>query len=292
MAVLVFSLLGMGRLADAAEETEDGSILLRYSAVDEAKFQIFRVGDITEDNTLILTGKFQEIPIEGKNLDAEDMAVLSETLAAYAAADGINPDRAGRTEDGEVFFGGLEKGIYLVTGERVIQDGVQYDPAPFLTAVPMLNEEGEWLYQTEGEVKYETSTPTEEEIRYQVVKHWAGDQSGQTRPFRIQVDIIKDGELYETCFLSEENNWSCQWTAPDDGSTWQVVERNIPQGYTVKAQQSQKMFILTNTYTAGDLEDGPQTSDRTVFFPAVPLLSLSGIALILTAIVRRNRREA
>ena len=292
MAALLFCVMLLQQTVFAADPEQTGSIRLNYSAVDNAEFKVYRAGEITDNWEFVLTGAFQDIPADLNDLDTEAMTELSETLAAYAAADGIEPDYSGRTdENGQVVFEGLTKGLYLIIGESVIQDGMRYDPVPFLLTVPSQDAEGTWNYQTEADVKYETSVPEKEETEYKVVKYWAGDGSGNARPVQITVDILRDGVLYDTQTLTAENNWSYSWTAEDDGSVWQVVEREIPDHYTVKVEKNKTMFLLTNTYAGDTPEEVPKTGDSSVPLLPVTLLSLSGMVLILAGLAVRGRRE-
>ena len=205
----------------AADKQEEGSLTIHFSAVRGVEFRVYHVGEITEDWEFVLTGEFRDIPAEMNDLDTEEMTALAETLAAYADADGITADYSGITdENGEITFDNLPKGLYLVTGESKISDEVCYTPVPFLITVPSQDAEGSWIYETSADVKYETSVPSEEEIEYCVLKYWSGDGDGQVRPAQITVDIMKNGELYETQILSEANNWTYWWAAADDGSSW------------------------------------------------------------------------
>ena len=292
MAALLFCVMLLQQTVFAADPEQTGSIRLNYSAVDNAEFKVYRAGEITDNWEFVLTGAFQDIPADLNDLDTEAMTELSETLAAYAAADGIEPDYSGRTdENGQVVFEGLTKGLYLIIGESVIWDGMRYDPVPFLLTVPSQDAEGAWNYQTEADVKYETSVPEKEETEYKVVKYWVGDGSGNARPVQITVDILRDGVLYDTQTLTAENNWSYSWTAEDDGSVWQVVEREIPDHYTVKVEKNKTMFLLTNTYAGDTPEEVPKTGDSSVPLLPVTLLSLSGMVLILAGLAVRGRRE-
>ena len=292
MAALLFCVMLLQHTVFAADPEQTGSIRLNYSAVDNAEFKVYRAGEITDNWEFVLTGAFQDIPADLNDLDTEAMTELSETLAAYAAADGIEPDYSGRTdENGQVVFEGLTKGLYLIIGESVIWDGMRYDPVPFLLTVPSQDAEGAWNYQTEADVKYETSVPEKEETEYKVVKYWVGDGSGNARPVQITVDILRDGILYDTQTLTAENNWSYSWTAEDNGSVWQVVEREIPDHYTVKVEKNKTMFLLTNTYAGDTPEEVPKTGDSSVPLLPVTLLSLSGMVLILAGLAVRGRRE-
>ena len=101
------------------------------------------------------------------------------------------------------------------------------------------------------------------------------------------MDIFRDGELYETVILSEENNWSYHWTAPADGARWMVVERNIPEGYTATVEEWGAAFTITNT-APKDPPGTPQTGDSANIMLAVVLLHLSGAGLIALGLYRKR----
>lgn len=276
----------------AADKQEEGSLTIHFSAVRGVEFRVYHVGEITEDWEFVLTGEFRDIPAEMNDLDTEEMTALAETLAAYADADGITADYSGITdENGEITFDNLPKGLYLVTGESKISDEVCYTPVPFLITVPSQDAEGSWIYETSADVKYETSVPSEEEIEYCVLKYWSGDGDGQVRPAQITVDIMKNGELYETQILSEANNWTYWWAAADDGSRWTVVEREIPDSYTVRTERTGTVFRLTNTYTGEEGGESPSTGDTSVPLSLITLLSASGIIMILAGLGVKDRKE-
>lgn len=276
----------------AADQQEQGKITVRYSAVKGVEFRVYFVGEITEEWKFVLTGAFRDIPADLNDLDTEEMTALADTLASYAEADRIEADYSGITDEkGEIIFTNLSRGLYLITGESSFRDGVCYEPVPFLITVPSADADGNWTYETAADVKYETSVPSEEEIQYRVMKYWSGDGDGQTRPDQITVDIMKDGELYETQILSEANNWTYWWTAVDDGSSWTVVEREIPDSYTVRIERTGTVFQLTNTYTGESGGESPSTGDTSVPMFMITLLSASGVIMILTGLVVRNRKE-
>lgn len=293
LAALLLGTALLGSAVSAAEQT--GNICLRYAAVSGAQFRLYLAGEITDNWEFRLTGEFEDIPADLNDLDTEEMTVLAETLASYVDADGIQADYTGRTDaSGEVVFDGLPKGLYLVMGERVIQGGVQYDPVPFLLTVPSQDEDGNWVYQTTADVKYETSVPSEKETEYSVVKYWSGDGDGSRRPVQITVDILKDGEVFTTQTLSSENNWSYKWSAEDNGSVWSVAEREIPDGYTVQIEKNKTAFLITNTY-AGEESGTPQTGDGQMPYYMIFLLAGSGLFMLMAGLVlkdrEKNRRE-
>ena len=121
-----------------------------------------------------------------------------------------------------------------------------------------------------------------------MLKLWKDEGHENSRPESIEVEIFRNGESYEIVTLSQENNWTYRWTAPADGAQWMVVERNIPEGYTVTVESRSTTFILTNSIPKDPTPDTPQTGDSTNILSAVVLLNLSGMGLILLGIFRKR----
>ena len=164
----------------AGEAEQTGEIHLKYTPVQEAQFWVYRVGDITDSWEFELTGEFKEFQMDLNALDTESMAAAAQTLASYVKADRIEADHSGRTDmNGDLYFSGLAKGVYLIDGESIIHEGVRYDPVPVLVTVPSMNEAGEWVYETEVETKYETFIPTGEKKEYRICLLYTSDAADE-----------------------------------------------------------------------------------------------------------------
>ena len=65
------------------------------------------------------------------------------------------------------------------------------------------------------------------------------------------LELLKNGAVYDTVKLSEENSWRYGWTdlpAMENGQPvdWQVTELT-PEGYTVTVSREGETFLVTNT---------------------------------------------
>ena len=130
-------------------------------------------------------------------------------------------------------------------------------------------------------------------IRLSVLKLWRGDEDRNDRPKSIEVEIFCNGNSYKTVILSEENHWAYSWSAKDDGSRWTVVERNVPQGYTMTVEERGSSFVLTNTWTPtypDDPDKPPQTGDTSNILLYIMLMIGSGSALIILGISGKKVR--
>ena len=136
------------------------------------------------------------------------------------------------------------------------------------------------------------------DIQFKVLKLWKGDEGFEGRPTSIEVELFRDGSIFETVVLSEENNWAYSWTADDDGSSWSVVERNIPEGYSVTLEERGTAFVLTNTLIPPDPENPedpeippvvpPKTGDTSNIHLYAVLMFASGSMLIILGITGKR----
>ena len=93
--------------------------------------------------------------------------------------------------------------------------------------------------------------------------------------------------------LTEENHWTYSWSAKDDGSRWAVIERNVPQGYTMTVEERSATFVLTNTRIPTDPDNPsvpPVTGDTSNVLLHVLLMTVSGSMLIVLGISGKKKR--
>lgn len=158
----------------------------------------------------------------------------------------------------------------------LLRDGVPYDSV-------ILNEANNWTYRWIGLDPRYTWTVVEETVPdgytvsidkqgitfvitntyhpdipttdKKVVKIW--DDAGNTdkRPAGIVVELLKNGKVYDTVTLGENNNWSYHWTELDPDAKWSVNEKYIPDGYTATITESGNTFVITNKYKPEEPEE-------------------------------------
>ena len=294
LAILLICILVQPSTACAEElVTMPGNCTLKleYSregtAFEGLEIAIYRVAAMYEDGSYALTGAFSGYPVKIHDIRSQlQWREAANTLAAYAQADGIAPAAMADTdESGNVTFSNLETGLYLV--REVIgrnAEGIcQFEN--FIVFLPTPQTDGTALFDVSAKPK--STVIPEEPAAYQVVKLWKDTGNQNQRPTAITVDILKNGQVAETVILSAENNWSYAWSAPA-GDTWTVVERDVPEGYTVTITENQTLFTITNTGVTPDPE-WPQTGDTFHLRLCILLMSLSGIGLVALGIWRRRQ---
>ena len=118
-----------------------------------------------------------------------------------------------------------------------------------------------------------------ETVSRRVWKAWDDEGFPFGRPGAVVVELLCDGQVYDTQMLSPENNWQYIWKAlPARDSagrllTWALRERAV-EGYTATIWAEGDTFLVRNTYTGKKL---PQTG--LIWWPAA-VLSAAGLILM------------
>lgn len=298
-AMLLTLLLGISCLAitasarDSIDPTRESSLGVYFGAdktgFPAVSFSIYRVADISEAGEYSLTDAFAGYAVSFAELDSSGWRALAQTLDAYAARDGLSPLLTQETgQDGWVRFTGLTPGLYLVSGSQYMADSTLYTPEPMLVSLPGLGKNGSWSYDTEASCKFDCRETPGKPVSRKVQKVWKDQGSQNQRPAEISVQLLENGTVVDTVTLNSRNNWEYSWDDLDGTSKWQVVEAQVPQGYTTSVSQEGTVFILTNSRPTETPPKLPQTG--LLWWP-VPLLACGGLALAATGLILRHRRD-
>ena len=266
--------------AGAIDTSRDVSLTIRYvydkTPISGVQFDLYRVADVDAYAQFTLTGDFKNYPVQVSDMTAEAWKTLAETLSGYVDRDKLTPLDSGKTDvTGTLTFpnqeSSLKPGLYLVVGRQLVQDGYTYTTEPFLVSLPNLDTGSDtWTYDVAVTPKFTRTenppTPDEKTVTRKVLKVWSGDIE-QSRPKEVIVQLLKDGEVYDTVTLNAANNWRYTWEKlpgyNEDGSQiiWSVVEKELSD-YKVSITQEGITFTVTNTYSPD--EPGDDTVTRTV----------------------------
>lgn len=267
------------------------------TAFEDVSVKLYKIADVSSDFQYKLTSPFEqsELILNGIRTNGE-WDVIRSTLEAHIIADNINADAVAKTDsEGMVYFENLKPGLYLATVGVITKGELMcyFDSA--LVALPGLSADGSPQYQVTVASKSEMIPPSDKEIELKVLKLWKGDEGRNSRPKNIEVEIFRDSASYKKIVLSQDNNWSYNWSAKDDGAKWTVIERSTPSGYTMTVENRNNSFILTNTYTPKNPDgpfDAPQTGDTSNIMLYVIFMIVSGSMLIILGIIgKRNAHE-
>lgn len=277
---------------DISQETE---FTIEYVCPDTV-FHVFRVADVSETAEFTLAGDFAEYPMSLEEMDSDKWRETAETLAAYAERDGLAPTAEGVTDaKGKLTVTDLSTGLYLVTGEAKEYGGKVYRPTPFLLALPNLTAEDTWDYKPVVSPKFDQEVPEEQLISMQVVKIWKGDGAGSSRPKQIVVQLLKDGVVYDEQQLDASNGWQYIWEGLDADAKWQITEKEVPSGYTVRVNREGTHIVITNTRKTPETPEKPEKPTELpqtgqLWWPVL-VLTGTGLLLVILGIISKNRGQ-
>ena len=286
-------------------EEPAGSITLCYELSD-SEFTLYKIGNVTE-NGAVCTEQFTPYHVDLKSENA------AQTLAAYIQRDKLSPLASVKTNaKGEVRFDGLSKGVYLTIGESNVRDGMVYSVMPSIISLPYTENDSE-KWDAVAYVKYIKSTQDSNGYDLSVVKVWKSS-SGRTTYPDVTVQLLGDGEVYDTVVLNAANSWKHSWTALNSSVNWTVTEKELDADYTVDISNNNHVFTITNSVT-----DEPETTVAVTTAPVttptapttkpgtpnptipqtgqlnwpIPVLGITGAALILIGLLmfRKKRHE-
>ncbi len=266
--------------------SEGTSIHYQY-VTDNVEFNLYRIGERKTTGELVLTGDFKDYAV----LLTDTSAAV--TLDAYAQRDKLMPMISVRTDSlNKAYFNNLERGIYLISGKTVIKNNIKYMATPVLAMVSgneennILTINGKFEMETINDnppgggttgsepdnPKDETSSTSEPDRPsssaggssptnrrdLSVLKVWMGEGT----PEAITVQILRNGDIYDEVILNSENNWRYNWKDINKTDSWTVVEKVVPQGYTVSVNKDGAVFVMTNTAKTYE-EDAPDITENT-----------------------------
>lgn len=261
--------LGMIQVECAAAEIDPArscSLTLYYTrngnAFSDLEIDIYRVAELSSDGEYGLVEPFSGYPIKIHGISSQqEWQDTAQTIKNYVAANQIEAYQSQKTDsEGRVYFAELETGLYMVKGTSAQDNGKAFVFHDFMIYLPACME-GDYDYDVEAKPK---STEHTQHSRYTVVKLWADSGASGQRPEEVCVDILKDGEVWESVTLNAENNWSYSWDVPREDGDWSVMEKDVPDGYKVSITNNGNTFTITNSKSPSkpDRPDKPDKPDE------------------------------
>lgn len=270
LSINCFSITAFARTPIDIEKTS--TLTLQYPCKD-VEFQVFKVADVSIYGEYTFTDNFKNYSVSLETLTQEGWRTLAYTLSGYIARDSLKPQQYASTDtQGQLVFSDLKAGLYLVTGDACIRENKRYTPSPFLVALPSLDKSQKWLNEVTATPKYSRDTlgkpgakPHKNTIDRRVIKLWKNDDVLQ-RPDYIDVQLLRNGQIWDTVRLNADNSWRYEWNNLDAQYTWQLVEKEVPEDYLVTVDLDGSLYVVTNYINI------PKISS-----PNVPLLPQTGV---------------
>ena len=223
------------------------------------------------------------IPAGGAN--ATKWADFAGSLANHIHADQVKPDATATSDNnGKATFNNLEVGVYLLLAvpfTSTAASGETYMFSPSLVTLPSAAG-GKLQYAVNAVAKLEKVVP--KPAQYQVVKHWQDGGNQTARPKAVKIQILRDEKLFQTIELNSANNWTYRWE-DSEGHRWAVAEQLGNSPYTVRYEQVDKVFTVTNTLVPKNPPKRPPLSKTGAnlnylwFASVLMVLGAAGIAM-------------
>lgn len=275
----------------------DESCYLQISYTDDeipvcdASFSLYYLGT-EKDGVLQPDAAFSSYQLDFSVSDTEKRKTLAMTLEAYALRDNAVPMCRGITdENGFTDFDGksFPRGVYLLTGEKHYQNEKYYVAQPVIIILPYGDRDSVIV-----KPKYEKYDESDKELTtVRVIKSWQND-SAESRPDSIEVQLFCNGEIYDTKTLNADGSWQCVWTELDASSRWTVTEKAVSDGYRVSISLSDNTFIITNEREDSEEDTTVPDSDipetGMLMWP-IPYLALAGLLIFIIGFVYYRKSE-
>ncbi len=157
----------------------------------------------------------------------------------------------------------------------LMKDGVEWDTAELSAANKWthtwrnLSKDADWTIEEKNVPEGFISTVTgdgrnfvitnddvpkkSEPVSVTVAKRWITDDGGVVSPF-VSVVLLKDGQVEDTVFLSQENEWSYSWSGLDADHVWMVDEIDVPAGFQHSVTGENGVFTIVNDDVSTDCD--------------------------------------
>ena len=234
---IVFCLIAFsapsGVLVTDAVSLQNSNLTIVYEKDDvcfeNVEIRIYRIAKNTDDGNFEKISPYDSYPVSITDISSQvEWTESAATFMGYIKADSIKPYEIRKTNSqGKAIFSNIEKGLYLVEGVSLKKNGYVYNFFDFMINLPA--DEDNII----AKPKSDADKIIVKEKTYSIMKLWQDGNNSNNRPDFVVVDILKNGELYDTVTLDSTNNWRYTFKSSEPDTVWSVAEKNISMNYTV-----------------------------------------------------------
>ena len=107
------------------------------------------------------------------------------------------------------------------------------------------------------------------------------------------MQLLCDGKIYDEQALNTANNWSYTWEGLDAAHDWKLIEKTVPDDYTVAVTQQGITFTVTNTNDnpPPPPPDEPTLPQTGMLWWPVPVLGGIGVVTLFFGIFLLLRKK-
>lgn len=256
--LLICMIVGMVTSASAFSVKGERASITALYLIDEKPVQdvsifVHRIASVDDDLNYTWLDAYSKYKLTVDFNNDDKMAEVAQTLASYVSRDSVAATAQAKTnEDGYASFDNLTPGMYLVTGEIYRAGRYTYRIVPTLIPLPNTAKDGTLTFDANVELKHESTyhppeEPNDDTTIRRALKVWDMGEGRANIPESIKVDLLRDGRLYDTQRLNNQNNWTYTWRNLDDSYSWTIVEQSVPDGFTTSASKNGITYVITNT---------------------------------------------
>lgn len=213
-------------------------------AIEGAELTLYKIANVSEKDYHL----YYEY-VEGINCNASLDNLESSTLTNEINSclnDDIIVMKKITDKDGIVLFDNLELGLYLVKQTNKVKGYSTINS--YLITIPKV---------VDNKFTYEISSKPKTDILrlidINVKKIWntplSNKNDKENLPQYIEVGLYKDNELISKIKLNKDNNWSYTWEDLEKSDNYDIIEINVPKGYTATYEKIDNTVVITNTKT-------------------------------------------
>lgn len=207
----------------------------------QAQIHLYYVASGTQDEGYAVQDRFAPVNPSFEENDPSHMTATARTLYSYISDNLLEPDYVSALdESGRTSLDGLDKGIYLATSPAYTHEESTYIVNPALVHAEEGNNPVVMLKPMMlAEVSFELS----------ISKVWQDEQGNSIDPAvsSISLDVLKNGILYTSLVLGEDNNWMAQCVIDDPEAEWSVRETTAIDGFDAHQSQNQTEYGIDIT---------------------------------------------
>lgn len=224
----------------------------------DTNFTLYKIQSIQNGN-YIITDNYKNY-----DLNYSDVEKLALTLQHITKSNNIKEDYSGSTNNGTLQIENITNGVYLVLGESFISDNKKIEMMPSIVVI------------TKDETiipKYNEITIDEETYELTIYKTWVDSKSSHPE---IIAQLFNDNGLVSEVTLNSSNNFRHIFKNLDKKQNYYVVEKVVPEGYTVSISRQENTIIIKNEGIIAPPPDEfiPQTGQLWWPLPYILLLSI------------------
>lgn len=239
-------------------------------AIEGAELTLYKIANVSEKDYHLFYEYVDKITCNAI-LDNLESSTLTNEINSCLNDDIIVTKKI-TNKDGGVSFDNLELGLYLIKQTNKVKGYSTINS--YLITIPKV---------VDNKFTYEISSKPKTDIlrliNINVKKIWntplSNKNDKENLPQYIEVGLYKSHELISKIKLNKDNNWSYTWEDLEKNDNYDILEINVPKGYTATYERIDNTVVITNTKTL------VQTGNNNYL---ALIIGLFGIAFIMLGI--------